>query len=307
MSKKAKGNILLLITALIWGSAFVAQSVGIDAIGPYAYNLYRNIIAFVVMIPVCLFFRKRENKQNPRTEAEWTAINIRSVKAGILVGIVLFVASTLQQLGMVTTSAGKAGFITALYIVMVPILGLFIKKKTAGSVWVAVIVALVGFYLISVTEGFVVAKGDAICFLGAVCFAVHILVIDHASEKEIDGVLMSCVQFLVAAILSIAPSLLWDTISWHSVVITIVPILYSGVLSSGVGYTLQIIAQKDTDPTVASLLLSLESVFAAIFGFLLLHEILSTRELIGCALVFFAVIIVQIPMPEKEKKGQAPM
>ncbi len=213
---------------------------------------------------------------------------------GLCCGIALAVSSGFQQIGVANTTVGKAGFITALYIVIVPLLGIFLGKKVGALVWGGVGLAVIGMYLLCITEGFSISLGDLLVLICAVGFAVHILVIDHFSPK-VDGVRMSCIQFFVCAVLSSIPMFIFETPSFSAILSAAMPILYTGVMSSGVAYTLQIVAQKDTDPTLASLLLSLESVFAVLAGWILLREGLSHRELLGCALVFAAVILAQWP------------
>ena len=297
MSKQMQGNLMLLVTALIWGSAFVAQSAGMEYVGPFTYNMSRSFIGCLVLIPVVLLFRRADEKEHPRTEAERKALNRGSIIGGIFCGLALGVASAFQQVGISMTTAGKAGFITALYIILVPILGIFLKKKVPKIIWLCVALALVGFWMLCIKEGFSVSTGDLLCLICALCFSVHIMVIDHFTAKNTDGIMMSCVQFLVAGLLSLLMTLLFETPTWSSLWEAKITILYAGVLSSGVAYTLQILAQRHTNPTVATLLMSLESVFAALFGWLLLHETLSPKELLGCLLVFIAVILAQIPLP----------
>ncbi len=299
MKKEMQGNLLLLLTALIWGSAFVAQSAGMEYVGPFTYTMSRSFIAFLVLIPVVLVFRKNSLKEHPLSKEEQKGLNRRSVKGGIFCGLVLGIASCVQQVGVSMTTAGKAGFITALYIILVPILGIFLKKKIPGRIWLCVLIALAGFWLLCIREGFTISTGDLYCLLCAFCFSVHIMVIDHFTDQDTDGILISCIQFLAAGFVSAVLTFLFETPSWSSILDAKVTILYAGVLSSGAGYTLQIIAQRYTKPTVATLLMSLESVFAALFGCLLLHEVLTLRELLGCVLVFAAVILAQIPLPSK--------
>lgn len=302
MKKQMQGNLMLLITALIWGSAFVAQSAGMDYVGPFTYNMSRSYIGFLVLIPVVIVFRKKQLQEHPLTKEENKALNLRSIKGGIFCGLALGVASCIQQIGVSMTTAGKAGFITALYIILVPILGIFLKKRIPKIIWLCVLIALVGFWLLCIKEGFTVGTGDLFCLLCAFCFSVHIMVIDHFTAQDTDSIMISCVQFLVAALLSTVLTLMFETPTWGAIWDAKLTILYAGVLSSGVAYTLQVVAQRYTNPTVATLLMSLESVFAALFGCLVLHEILTGKEFLGCVLVFVAVILAQIPLPEIGKK-----
>ncbi len=299
-----QGNLMLLITALIWGSAFVAQSAGMDYVGPFTYNMSRSFIGFLALIPVVLFFRKSSLKEHPLTKEEEKGLNRRSLKGGFFCGLVLGIASCIQQIGVSMTTAGKAGFITALYIVIVPVLGIFLKKRIPKIIWLCIAIALAGFWLLCIKEGFSVSTGDLFCLLCAFCFSVHIMVIDHFTSQDTDSIMISCVQFLVAGILSAVLTFLFETPTWGAIWDARLTILYAGLLSSGAGYTLQIAAQRYTKPTVATLLMSLESVFAALFGGLILHEVLSVKELLGCVLVFIAVILAQIPLPVRRTEDR---
>lgn len=288
-----KNNILLVLTALIWGCAFVAQSVGMDYVGPFTFNMTRFLIGAVVLLPV-IWFMDRQRK----TGAEKGAGQKTLIIGGICCGIALAVASTLQQWGILFTTVGKAGFITAMYIVIVPLLGIFIGKKVRPLIIGCVAIAVVGFYFLCMTESLRLGLGDFLVLLCAIAFSIHILVIDHFSPK-VDGVKMSAIQFLTAAIISAVPTLLWEQPVFTEILQAWQPVLYAGVMSCGVAYTLQIIAQKNADPTVASLLLSLESVFSVLAGWVLLGQGLSLKELFGCVLIFCAIILAQLP--EKKK------
>ena len=288
-----KNNILLVLTALIWGCAFVAQSVGMDYVGPFTFNMARFLIGAIVLLPV-IWFMDRQRK----TGAEKGAGQKTLIIGGICCGIALAVASTLQQWGILFTTVGKAGFITAMYIVIVPLLGIFIGKKVRPLIIGCVAIAVVGFYFLCMTESLRLGLGDFLVLLCAIAFSTHILVIDHFSPK-VDGVKMSAIQFLTAAIISAVPTLLWEQPVFTEILQAWQPVLYAGVMSCGVAYTLQIIAQKNADPTVASLLLSLESVFSVLAGWVLLGQGLSLKELFGCVLIFCAIILAQLP--EKKK------
>ncbi|MGM9655154.1 MAG: DMT family transporter [Butyricicoccaceae bacterium] len=302
MSKKMRGNLILLLTALIWGTAFVAQSAGMEHVQPFTYNGVRTLIGGLVLIPVIfLFDRLKPADQRPSPD-EQKEIRRNSLIGGAACGVVLCVASSFQQFGISMTTAGKAGFITALYIVIVPLLGVFIKKKIPKITWLCVGIAVVGFYLLCVKEGFSVSAGDLLVLCCAFFFSIHIMVIDYFNGKQVDGVRMSCIQFLVAGLISLVLMLVFEQPSLENLWAAKGSILYAGVLSCGVAYTLQILGQRDTEPTTATLILSLESVFAALSGWALLHETLSFKELAGCALVFAAVILAQIPLPVKAKK-----
>lgn len=302
MSKKMRGNLILLLTALIWGTAFVAQSAGMEHVQPFTYNGVRTLIGGLVLIPVIfLFDRLKPADQRPSPD-EQKEIRRNSLIGGAACGVVLCVASSFQQFGISMTTAGKAGFITALYIVIVPLLGVFIKKKIPKITWLCVGIAVVGFYLLCVKEGFSVSAGDLLVLCCAFFFSIHIMVIYYFNGKQVDGVRMSCIQFLVAGLISLVLMLVFEQPSLENLWAAKGSILYAGVLSCGVAYTLQILGQRDTEPTTATLILSLESVFAALSGWALLHETLSFKELAGCALVFAAVILAQIPLPVKAKK-----
>ena len=300
MSKKMRGNLMLLLCALIWGTAFVAQSAGMDYVEPFTYNAVRTLLGGIVLLPViALFDRIKPADQRPSPE-EKKVIRRNSIRGGAICGVVLCVASCFQQYGISMTTAGKAGFVTALYIVIVPLMGVFIRKKVPKIIWLCVAIAVAGFYLLCVKEGFSVSTGDLLVLCCAFFFSMHIMVIDHFGAGKVDGVRMSCTQFLVAGAIMLIPMFLFETPTVPNLWAARGTILYTGVMSCGVAYTLQILGQRDTDPTVATLLMSLESVFAALSGWLILHESLSGKELLGCILVFAAVILAQIPLPEKK-------
>ncbi len=292
MKHRTTNNLLLALTALIWGSAFVAQSVGMDYIGPFTFNSIRSFMGGIVLLPV-IFIMKRQRRKNGQG-APSSGDRKTLIIGGICCGIALAAASSLQQIGIVYTSAGKAGFITALYILIVPVMGLFLGRRAGLKVWIGVALAVAGMYFLCITDGFSISKGDFLVFLCAIVFSVHILVIDHFAPK-VDGVALSCIQFFVCGILCAVPMFVQEQPRISEILAAWMPLAYAGVLSCGVAYTLQVIAQKNTDPTVASLLLSLESVFSVLTGWVILGERLSGRELFGCALVFAAVLLAQIP------------
>ena len=285
---KTKNALILFLTAFIWGTAFVAQSLGMDNMEPFAFNGIRSIIGGIALLP-CIFILDKlgMGKENKGTRKDL-------ILGGICCGVLLFAASSLQQHGIRYTTAGKAGFITAFYIIIVPILGLFLGKKCGVSVWISVVIALAGLYFLCITDGFSIGKGDIYVFLGAITFSIHILVIDHFTQFN-DGVKMSCIQFFVCGILCFVPMMLFEHPEIGMILLAWKPILYAGVMSCGVAYTLQIVGQKNMNPTVASLILSLESVTSVIAGFLVLHQNLSHRELIGCGLMFVAIVLAQLP------------
>ncbi len=295
---------MLLITALIWGSAFVAQIKGMDILGPFTFSCVRCLLGAIFLIPVAYLLEQSDKKKNPEKYAvEKTAEELAYEKriltiGGICCGIALFVAASLQQVGLQFTTAGKGGFITSLYIVIVPVLGLFLKKRVRPIIWGCIAVAAIGLYLLSIKDGFTIGKGDFLVLLCAFAFSIHILVIDYFSPKA-NGVKLSCIQFFVAGLLSGVVMFIFETPVMADILASWMPIVYSGILSAGIGYTLQIVAQKDTDPTIASLLMSLESVFALISGMIILQEMMTGREALGCVLMFAAIIVAQLPSKEE--------
>ena len=288
--RKLVSSLMLIVVALIWGTAFVAQRKGMEYAGPLAFNGVRTLIGSLVLLPVALIFRPAK------------AANLRkTLLAGLLCGLCLFMATNLQQIGLTSTEAGKAGFITTFYIILVPVLGLFLRKKTGAVTWLAVAVALGGLFFLCVKPGEVrIAPGDLLVLGCAFFFAVQILVIDFFVQ-EVDGVLLSCVQFAVDGVLSLIAAFLFEKPDFPALFRGWIPLLYTGILSCGVAYTLQILGQKNLHPTVASLLMSLESAFAVLGGWLILHERLTRRELLGCALMLAAVLLVQLAPAKKEK------
>ena len=299
-----KGNLrssaLLLLTACIWGVAFVAQSVGMEYVGPFTFNFVRSILGGLVLIP-CIFFLKREKKAEAEkvSEEEKKAQRKTLLAGGICCGVALCLASNFQQIGIQYTTVGKAGFITACYIVIVPVIGLFLGKKCTKFIWAAVAMALIGLYLLCITDGFSIGKGDLLVLVCAFLFSLHILVIDYFSPK-VDGVKLSCIQFLTCGILSGIPALLLEHPELSSILAAWQPILYAGVMSCGVAYTLQIIGQKNMNPTVASLILSLESCISVLAGWIILRQQLSTKEILGCVIMFAAIILAQLPQKQTE-------
>ena len=292
--------ILLVLTALIWGMAFVAQSVGMNYIGPFTFNCIRSIMGGLVLIPCILFFDKQEKGEAKREKKEDSKTLLIG---GICCGLALCIASNLQQIGIKYTTVGKAGFITALYIVVVPIFGIFLRKKVSGRVWFSVAIAVVGLYLLCITDEFRIGKGDFFVLLCALVFTIHILVIDYFSPK-VNGIKLSCIQFLVAGLLSGVPMLISEKPSFSTILAAWAPLLYAGIMSCGVGYTLQIVAQKDAEPTIASLILSLESVFSVLAGWIILGQTLAGKEIMGCVLMFAAIILAQLPTRNQESSKQ---
>jgi drug/metabolite transporter (DMT)-like permease len=291
-----KNSLILLLTATIWGIAFVAQSVGMDYVGAFTFNSVRSLIGALVLLPV-IYVLNRQKPAVKQTAEEKAASRKVLIQGGIACGICICLASNFQQVGIQYTSVGKAGFITACYIVIVPILGLFLGKKCSSFIWGAVCLALVGLYLLCITDGFSIGKGDILVMICAFLFSLHILVIDHFSPK-VDGVKMSCIQFFVCGILSGIPALILEHPQITAILAAWQPILYAGVMSCGVAYTLQIIGQKNMNPTVASLILSLESCISVLAGWIILGQHLSVREILGCIIMFAAIILAQIPAKE---------
>lgn len=290
MNKSYKYSFLLLFAAVIWGSAFVAQSSGMDHVGPFTFNGIRSFLGSVVLIPVANLVNKKTDTPTSWKDRElWIA--------AIACGAFLFLASSAQQIGIQYTSVGKSGFITTFYIVLVPVFSLFLKKKPSKIIWLSVILAITGLYFLCMTEGFTLAKGDTWIFACAILFAFQILAIDYYAPK-VNTVKLSCLQFAVVGVLSIIP-MIFEKPVLGDITACVPSIAYAGIMSSGVAYTLQIVGQKHVKPEVASILMSLESVFSVIFGFLLLKQKLSGRELLGCLLMFVAVILIQI-VPAKE-------
>lgn len=289
-----RNSLLLLLTATIWGVAFVAQSVSMDYIGGFTFNAIRNLMGSVTLLPVILVLGRTKSTG---AKAESSPAERKTLlTGGICCGILLCLASNFQQFGIKYTTVGKAGFITACYIIIVPILGILLKKKCSSFIWIAVILSLCGLYLLCLTPGedFAIGRGELLVLICAVLFSLHILVIDHFSPL-VDGVKMSCIQFLVCGILSGIPALLFESPDLSGILAAKIPLLYAGVLSCGVAYTLQIVGQKNMNPTVASLILSLESCISVIAGWLILGQSLSGREILGCVLMFGAIILAQLP------------
>ena len=307
-----RNSLLLVIAAMIWGVAFVAQSAGGDAVGPYTFNCIRSVIGGLVLLPVIkLSDHMRWTRRRPVSREDRRTL----LTAGIACGIALAIASNLQQVGIyLGTPVGKAGFLTACYMLLVPILGLFIGKKCSWNIWLGVAITVVGLYLLCMQGSFSVQVSDLLILLCALCFSVQILIVDHYADK-VDGVRMSCIQFLVCGIISAVPMVFSDmglsapeVSAWASALAdpySWIPILYAGVLSCGVAYTFQIIGQRGMNPTVASLLMSLESVFSVLAGWVLLRQILSMREIFGCLLIFGAVILAQLRMPQRQGRSRA--
>ena len=289
--KQIKYSLLLFLTAFIRGTAFVAQSQAMDSVGPLAFNMARMLVGGVVLMPV---IRLLDGLRRRSGEAASPGSKRDLMIGGLCCGVVLFTASAFQQTGIQYTTVGKAGFITALYIVLVPLAGALFGRKIGAALWAGVALAVAGMYLLCIKGDAGINRGDALCFACALFFTAHILVIDRFSPR-VDGVRLACIQFFVAGVLSFIGMLLFEKPDWQGLLAAWFPVLYAGVLSSGVAYTLQIIAQKNVNPTLASLIMSLESVFSALSGWAILGQSLSGRELAGCTMMFAAIILAQLP------------
>lgn len=298
MNKKMqlRNSFLLLLTATIWGTAFVAQSVGMDYVGPFTFNMLRCLIGGIVLIPYIFLSNKVSGSEKKRIEERETKSEKKTlITGGICCGILLALAMNFQQVGIQYTTVGRAGFITACYIIIVPLIGMtFFGKKCRSTIWAAVVLALIGLYLLCTTEEFDIGQGDFLVLICSFLFSLHILVIDHFSPL-VDGVKMSCVQFFVAGIVSGIPAFLTENVVWGNILAAWQPVLFAGVLSCGIAYTLQIVGQKNMNPTVASLILSLESCIAVLAGWIILGENLTLKEMLGCIFMFAAIVLAQLP------------
>lgn len=308
---KLRNTFFLLLTAMIWGAAFVAQSVSMDYIGPFTFICLRSVIGGLFLIPVIIVLdgirKKSQNESANAVNSENILHNIETeekqrlswknkqlIESGIVCGFFLFFANCFQQTGIQYTTVGKAGFITTFYIIIVPLIGLFFKKYCGILTWIGVVIALAGLYFLCITQKLTIQRGDALVLCCSVLYAGQILAIDHYNPF-VDGVKMSCIQFLTGGVLGAVFMFLFENPSLAMILSAAGPILYTGIMSTGVGYTLQIVGQKGLNPTVAALILSLESVFSALSGYVFLHQVLTTRELIGCALMFIAIVLAQLP------------
>jgi drug/metabolite transporter (DMT)-like permease len=302
-SRFIRQNVCPVLAAMIWGMAFVAQSVGADYVGPFTFNAVRAFIAFVALILLCWILRRgRKKKAASAVEFQMSRGYRRDlIRGSVFCGIFICLATNLQQSGLATTAPGKAGFITTMYIVIVPVLGLFLKKKVGKQVWLGVVLAVGGLYFLCLQNGFSLEKGDLLICLCSLALSVHILVIDHFTQK-VDSVELSCGQFLFMALASAVGMVVFEHPTWSAILACIWPLLYLGIFSSAVAYTLQILAQKGSNPTVVSLLLSRESVFATLSGALVLGDRMSGREYFGCALMLAAVVLAQLPGKKKTEQ-----
>ena len=299
MSKRWIGNGLLLLGAMIWGAAFVAQSVGMDYLEPFTFQASRCFLGSLVLLPVIAVMDRRGVSRRPVT----AEAKKQQLYFGLACGVIIFAACSLQQWGLLYTTPGKSGFLTSLYIILVPMAGLLFGRRVKPWVWGSVVLAVLGLYLLCGSTDFSLGAGELLTLGSAVAFCFHILVIDRASS-QVDGVRLSATQFFICGCLSLVCTFLWETPRWENILACWIPIGYAGIFSSGIGYTFQIIGQAHTEPTVASLLMSLESVFSVIFGWIILRQSLTPTELLGCALVFAGVLISQIPGKAPAPKAQ---
>ncbi len=294
MNAKLKGNLLLLLTSIIWGLAFVAQRMGGELMGAFAFNSIRFGLGGISLIPLMIYFHKKNNKTSIINALKKTA------PSGILAGSILFIAASLQQIGIMYTSVVNTAFITGLYIILVPLLGLFINQRVANITWISSIIAVIGLYILSVQEGFIINSGDYIQLIAAVFWAAHILFIDHLVKKY-DAMKISMIQFLSCSVLSGIVSILFEITTIEMIYATIVPIFYGGFMSVGIAYTLQVIGQKFAKPSHVAIILSLEVVFGAIGAAIILGEILTPRSYFGATLMLLGMLLSQVNMPQKSK------
>lgn len=300
--KDLKYTLCMVLAALIWGTAFVAQRIASENVDAFSFNSIRSFVGCIALLPVTLTLGRAGLIRQFSSHRG----RLDLLKGGVVCGVVLTVSTLLQQCGLGEgTDAGKAGFITALYILIVPMLGLFVGRRVWWNVWLAVLIALAGMYLLCVKEGFTIQASDRLVLYCAVTFSLHILVIDYFAAR-VDGILLSLVQFFFCGIFSLVPLLFSGVPEVTELGVILAywkPIVYTGVFSSGIAYTLQIISQQRLNPTVAALVMSLESVFAALSGWLMIHESLTTKEFLGCALVFIATILSQVPIKKRKIGG----
>lgn len=297
---KLRHSLLLLLTATIWGVAFVAQSVGMDYVGPFTFLFARNAIGGLVVLPVVAVLHRAAPLPAPENAEQKRRARRTLLVGGVSCGVVLCVASMFQQTGLLYTTVGKSGFLTACYILIVPLLGLLVGRRCGKLVWCGVALAVVGLYFLCLTDALSVNLGDLLTFFSAILFAGHIMIVDHFAPRT-DAVKMSCIQFFVCAVLAGVGMLVFEQPSLSALLAAWQPVLYAGVLSSGVAFTLQIIGQRGLNPTVASLIMSLESVISVLAGWVILHQTLSGREIFGCVLMFAAIVLAQLPEPNIKK------
>ena len=287
----SKSNLLLILASIIWGCAFVAQNVGMNYIGPWTFSAIRFLIAgFSLLAIIPILDKKRTHVIRPKTKEE----KMKLLLGSVLCGLALSIGSIVQQIAMLTVPVAKAGFLTTLYVLFVPMITLLFGKKIPLKVWIGIAMALFGLYLLSMAGNLAIGIGEILLILAAFLFAIHIIIIGYFSTR-VDPVRLSCGQLLIGGFATVIPMIVIEKPTIGSILAAYIPLLYTGIFSSCVAYTLQIFAQKEANPTIAGMLLSLESVFAALAGYLILHQVLNTRELIGCVVIFIAIVIAQLP------------
>ncbi len=287
-SQAIRADLLMLLAAAIWGFAFVAQREGMETMGPFLFNTARFFIGTVFLFPIVWYISK-----NNKTPTDKETSTKKLLFAGTVAGLFLFIASSFQQVGIQYTTAGKAGFITGLYIFFVPLIGIFFGQKTGSGTWLGAFIAVIGLYLLSINEDFSIARGDLLQLICAVFFAAHVLVIGYVA-KRMDPLKLSLIQYFVSGVLSFFIAIAIEVISWQMIVDTAIPLLYAGIMSIGVGYTLQVVAQQHAKSSHAAIILGLEGAFAVLGGWLILDENLSTRGLIGCGLMLSGMFLSQL-------------
>ncbi len=289
-TRTLKSDSLLLLAAFIWGTTFVAQKYGMEHLGPMTYNALRFAVGALTLLPIILMFRRGDRAETMSRD------NRRLLLwGGCLAGLALFGGASMQQMGLMYTTAGKASFITCLYIVLVPIAGLFLGHRCGPAVWAGTVLAVAGLYLLSVRESFTIGKGDLLVLIGAFFWTVHVLLIDYLAKRA-NPIHIACIQFLACSVLSLLAAVGFERIALSAIVPATMPILYGGVLSAGVAFTLQVVCQRTSPPSHAAIVMSLETVFAALSGYLILHERFTPRDLLGCALMFAGLMVVQLPL-----------
>lgn len=303
--KRFKGEICLALAAIIWGSAFIFQKMGMDHIGPFTFGFFRFTIGAIALLPVIWIFGK-VNEKRPEPKEITPFRDKVLLMGGLLCGVACFVASSFQQVGLVYTTAGKAGFITSMDIVIVPLLMIFLRQKVGLFTWLGVAVGCFGMYLLCITDGFNIQLGDGLVMGCAVFYSFQILLIDYYAEK-VDPIKLSFYEFMVTGLLSLVAALIFETIQLQPILDCAVPILYTAILEVSIAFTLQIVGQKDTNPAVAAILMAMESVFAVICGCLFLGEVLTGRETIGCIIMLAAFILTQVPEIKAARKEKALM
>ena len=298
MKHSAKGNAFLLMAALVWGFSLVAQKAGLNYLGPFTFTAIRCTLGGIVMLPLILFLDKKKNLENQEEEAG----KKETIKGAICCGALVCVVILLQQFGLPHTSVGKAGFITALYILITPVIGLRLGKKTSRNLWIGVVIGLAGMYLLCLFEGIgSMSFGDVMMFIASFICAFHIHTIDYF-VKRISPVKLTCGQFIFAGLLCIIPAVVFESVTWEALKAALIPIIYASVFSCAIGYTFQTIGQKSTNPNLACLIMSLETVFALFSGWIFFKEVLSAHEYIGCGLMFLAIIVSQLPQRADKKE-----